>query len=62
MNLWTGIAMVAFAAVLIWMGRPNKEGVHPKFLRFSATTVLYPPIILVFIALGVAAMFTSLPK
>jgi hypothetical protein len=60
MNLWTGIAMLVFAAVLIWVGRPNKEGVHPKFLRFSAATVLYPPIILVFIAQGFAAVFSSL--
>ena len=60
MNLWTGIAMVAFAALLIWIGRPNKEGVHPKFLRFSAATVLYPPIILVFIALGLATIISSL--
>jgi hypothetical protein len=60
MNLWAGIAMVVFAALLIWVGRPNKEGVHPKFLRFSAATVLYPPIILVFIAMGIAAISTSL--
>ena len=60
MNLWAGIAMVVFAALLIWVGRPNKEGVHAKFLRFSAATVLYPPIILVFIAMGIAAISTSL--
>jgi hypothetical protein len=59
MNLWTGIAMLAVAALMVWVGRPDKEGVHPRFLRFSAATVIYPPIILVFIAMGVAAIFSS---
>jgi hypothetical protein len=46
MNLWTGIAMLGIAAVLIWIGRPDKAGVHPSFLRFEAALVLYPPVIL----------------
>jgi hypothetical protein len=59
MNLWSGIAMLAIAAVMIWIGRPNKEGVHPKFLRFNAALVLYPPIILAFAAMGAAAVISS---
>ena len=29
MNLWSGIAMLAVALLLIWAGRPNKGG-HPS--------------------------------
>jgi len=60
MNLWTGIAMLVIAFVLIWVGRPDKAGVHPRFLRFDAATVLYPPIILAFFAMGVAAVLSSI--
>ncbi|MBR1279589.1 hypothetical protein [Bradyrhizobium sp. AUGA SZCCT0283] len=60
MNLWTGIAMLVVAAVLCVIGRPNSAGEHPKFLRFNAALVLYPPIILVFLGLGAAAVISSL--
>lgn len=60
MNMWTGIAMLAVAAILIVAGRPNKAGEHPRFLRFKAALILYPPIILSFIALGAAAVISGL--
>lgn len=60
MNLWTGLIMLAVAAILIVIGLPNKVGEHPKFLRFGAALVLYPPFILVFIALGAAAVISGL--
>jgi hypothetical protein len=62
MNLWTGIAMLVIALVLLWVGRPNKAGVHPAFLRFDAALVLYPPVILAFTAMGVAAVIGSIWK
>ena len=62
MNLYTGIAMLAVALFLIWAGRPDKAGVHPSFLRFDAALVLYPPVILAFFALGMAAVVSSLLK
>jgi len=62
MNLWTGIAMLGIAAVLIWIGRPDKAGVHPSFLRFEAALVLYPPVILAFTAMGLAAVISSIWK
>jgi len=62
MNLWTGAAMLVAAFLLIWVGRPNKAGVHPSFLRFDAAMVLYPPVILAFTALGVAAVISSVWK
>lgn len=60
MNIWTGLVMLAVAAILIVIGRPNKAGEHPKFLRFGAALVLYPPFILVFIALGAAGLISGL--
>jgi len=60
MNLWTGIAMLAVAFLLIWVGRPDKGGDHPKFLRFDAALVLYPPLVLTFFALGTAAVISGL--
>ena len=62
MNLWTGTAMVVAALVLLLVGRPDKAGVHPRFLRFDAAMVLYPPIILVLLAVGVAAVLSSIWK
>lgn len=60
MNLWTGFLMLALAAFLIFIGRPDRAGEHPKFLRFEAALVLYPPLILGFIALGAAAVIVGL--
>ena len=60
MNLWTGTAMLVAALVLLLVGRPDKAGVHPRFLRFDAAMVLYPPIILVLFAVGVAAVLSSI--
>ena len=62
MNLWTGIAMLVIALILIVLGRPNRNGVHRRFLRFNAAMVLYPPVILAFIALGAAAVISSIAK
>lgn len=46
MDLGTGIVLVAIAVFPTLIGRPNREGVHPSFLRFHAATVLYPPFIM----------------
>ena len=60
MTLPAGLVVLAVAAILILAGRPNSAGEHPRFLRFGAALVLYPPCILVFIALGVAAVISGL--
>lgn len=61
MNLYAGLSMLAVALVLIWAGRPNKAGIHPKFLRFNAALVLYPPLVLACFALGVATIVSTWP-
>ena len=60
MNVVIGTVMIAAAAVLILIGRPNRAGEQPKFLRFEAALVLYPPIILSFLGLGAAALISGL--
>ncbi|MET4279580.1 MULTISPECIES: hypothetical protein [unclassified Bradyrhizobium] len=60
MNIAIGVAMLTIAALLIFMGRPNKAGEHPRFLRFEAALVLYPPIVLIFLGLGAAALISGL--
>ena len=62
MNLWTGTAMLIAAFLLIWAGSPDKSGAHPRFLRFDAAMVLYPPIILACFAMGTAAVISSIWK
>ena len=59
MNLLGGLALLAVALVLILLGRPKADGMHRKLLRFDAAMVLYPPLILAFIALGAAAVISN---
>ena len=61
MSIELGIAMLVGAVLLIWFGLPNRNGVHRRFLRFSAAQVIYPPVILALIALGSAALISHLP-
>ena len=60
MNLAIGIVMVAAAAALIYFGLPDRQGNSPRFLRFGAALVLYPPVILVVSAFGLAELYFSL--
>ena len=60
MNMWTGIAALLIGLLLIWKGRPDQDGVHPRFLQFEAALVLYPPFILVFLAFGTVTILSEL--
>jgi hypothetical protein len=55
-----GALLLAVAAALFFIGLPNKSGVSPRFLRFEAAIVLYPPVVLVFLAAAVAELVTGL--
>ena len=54
MGLAIGSLMLVTAVVLIYVGLPDRRGGTPRFLRFEAASILYPPLILVFIAVGTA--------
>ena len=59
-NLIIGVVLVLLAAGLVLICRPNRAGQHPRFLRFEASLVLFPPVILVFAAFGMAAIISGL--
>ena len=54
-----GIVMCAVGVLLVFIGMP-KHGVTPRFLRFDAAMVLYPPLVLTFLAFGAALIFRAL--
>ena len=60
MNLAFGLALLLLAALLIYLGRPDKQGNSPHFLRFGAALVLYPPVVLLVVAFGVAELVYSI--
>ena len=60
MNLWIGIVALLIGLLLIWKGRPDRSGVHPRFLQFEAALVLYPPLILIFLAFGTVTVLSEL--
>ena len=59
-DILIGAVSLAIAAALIFVGLPDKEGTSPRFLRFQAALVVYPAIVLVFLAGGVAELLTAL--
>ena len=59
-ELLSGAILLAIAAGLFFIGLPNKDGVSPRFLQFEAALVLYPPVIMIFLAGGVAELVKAL--
>jgi hypothetical protein len=57
-DLLVGLVALAVAVVLLAVGLPNRRGESPRFLRAYAAPMLYPAIILVFIAIGVAELIS----
>ena len=55
-----GSLLVAVTGGMIFVGFPDKAGVTPRFLRFHAALVIYPALVLVFLAAGVAQLITAL--
>ena len=58
-HLLIGVLLVAIAGVLIFIGRPE-SGKHRAFLQFESSLVLYPPLILVFFAMGITEVVSEL--
>ena len=53
-----GAVSVVVAIILIFIGIP-KHGESPRFLRFDASVVVYPAVIMSFLAFGVALMLRA---
>ena len=45
-----GATFIVVAVVLFFIGMP-RHGESPRFLRFEASLVLYPPVIMTFLAI-----------
>ena len=58
-ELVIGSILVAFSGVLLFIGLPNKAGEPPRFLRFEASLVFYPPIVEAFFVLGAAELISA---
>ena len=58
-DILIGVVMLIIGGALIFIGFSNKAGVSPRFLRFESSLVLYPPLILVFIAGGFAELIVG---
>lgn len=59
-ELWISVVLLVIAAGLIFIGLPDKAGVSPRFLRFEAAVVLYPPLVMIFLVLGAAELIAAL--
>uniref|UniRef100_Q07S53 Uncharacterized protein n=1 Tax=Rhodopseudomonas palustris (strain BisA53) TaxID=316055 RepID=Q07S53_RHOP5 len=54
-----GIALLAIAAMMIVVGRPDKQGNTARFLGSGWLVLIYPALVLACFALGVAELFFS---
>jgi hypothetical protein len=54
-----GLLVFAVGVLLIFIGMP-RHGVTPRFLRFDAAAVVYPPLVLTFLAFGTALILRAL--
>jgi hypothetical protein len=57
-DLLIGIVALIAAASLFMVGLPTRHGESPRFLQFYAAPMVYPAIVLMFSALGVAELIT----
>jgi ABC-type multidrug transport system permease subunit len=53
-----GAVLVVVAVILVFIGMP-KHGESPRFLRFDASVVVYPAVIMSFLAFGVGLMLRA---
>jgi hypothetical protein len=55
-QLLIGIVALAIGAGLLVIALPNRYGESPRFLQFYAAPMVYPPIVLICVVLGVAEL------
>ena len=58
-ELLVGTVSLVIAAVLIFIGLPDKNGVSPRFLRFEAAVIVYPPLVMIFLVGGAAELIAA---
>ena len=55
-DLLIGVVALIAAALLFIVGLPTKHGESPRFLQFYAAPMVYPAVVLIFLALGIAEL------
>jgi hypothetical protein len=53
-----GVVVIAAGLLLIFIGMP-RHGEQPRFLRFEASLVLYPAVIITLLAMGSGLMLRA---
>jgi hypothetical protein len=61
-DILIGAVLLAVGAALIFAGLPDKDHESPRFLRFHAATVVFPPLVLTFLVGGGAELLTGLSQ
>ena len=59
-NVGIGLGFMAIGMVLLVLGMPDKSGNPRRFLRFHSAVVLYPPFVLIFLAVGASMLIFSI--
>ena len=55
----TSAALFVAAAVLFYLGLPNKAGENRKSLRFAIAPLVYPPVIIALLAFSLISYFSA---
>jgi hypothetical protein len=55
-HLLIGLFAIATGFGLLMLGLPNRRGESPRFLQGSSLTILYAPVVLVFVVVGIAEL------
>ena len=61
-GILVGVASIAVAVVLLWIGMPDKSGITPRFLRFEIAALIYPAFILAIFAIGAASLVSAITR
>ena len=54
------LSVLGIGVALLVLGLPDKKGEMRRYLRFHSAVVIYPPIVLAFIAVGIAMLVFSI--
>ena len=55
-HLLIGLFAIATGFGLLMLGLPNRRGESPRFLRRSSLSILYAPVVLVFLVVGIVEL------
>jgi hypothetical protein len=55
-HLLIGLFAIATGFGLLMLGLPNRRGESPRFLQGASLSILYAPVVLVFLVVGIAEL------